>query len=81
MATIKTLSSGSHGNCLAIYDSRGKYILVDVGLPHKEILKALNYDLKDCCFVLASHDHFADHTKSLDYFIKLGIPCYGNQDI
>lgn len=78
---IKIFDSGSSGNSLAIYDSRGKYILVDVGLPHKEILKGLNYDLKDCCFVLASHDHFADHTKSLDYFIKLGIPCYGNQDI
>lgn len=78
---IKIFDSGSSGNSLAIYDSRGKYILVDVGLPYKEILKGLNYDLKDCCFVLASHDHFGDHTKSLDYFIKLGIPCYGNQDI
>lgn len=81
MQKIKILSSGSIGNCLAICDSSGKFILVDVGLPHKVILKALNYDLKDCCFVLASHDHFGDHTKSLDYFIKLGIPCYGNQDI
>lgn len=78
---IKILGSGSSGNCLAIYDSNGRYILVDVGLPHKDILKALNYDLKDCICVLASHDHFADHTKSLDYFIKIGIPCYGNQDI
>lgn len=73
--------SGSSGNCLAIYDSRGKYILLDVGLPHKEILQGLNYDINDCVSVICSHNHFADHTKSLDNFIKLGIPCYGNQDI
>lgn len=78
---IKVLSSGSSGNCLAIYDKRGKYVLLDVGLQHNEILKKLNYDLKDCVSILCSHNHVADHTKSLDYFIKLGIPCYGNQDI
>ena len=78
---IKVLSSGSSGNCLAIYDKRGKYVLLDVGLQHNEILKSLNYDLKDCVSILCSHNHVADHTKSLDYFIKLGIPCYGNQDI
>lgn len=78
---IKVLSSGSSGNCLAIYDNRGKYVLLDVGLQHNEILKNLNYDLKDCVSILCSHNHVADHTKSLDYFIKLGIPCYGNQDI
>lgn len=78
---IKVLSSGSSGNCLAIYDRRGKYVLLDVGLQHNEILKSLNYDLKDCVSILCSHNHVADHTKSLDYFIKLGIPCYGNQDI
>ena len=78
---IKVLSSGSSGNCLAIYDNRGKYVLLDVGLQHNEILKKINYDLKDCVSILCSHNHIADHTKSLDYFIKLGIPCYGNQDI
>lgn len=78
---IKIFGSGSSGNCLAIYDNRGKYILVDVGLSHKDILKGLNYNLTDCVSLLCSHNHIADHTKSLDYFIKLGIPCYGNQDI
>lgn len=81
MAKLKVLSSGSSGNCLAIYDSRGKYVLIDVGLPHKKILSQLNYSLKDCVAIFCSHDHTSDHTKSLDYFIKLGIPCYGNQDI
>ncbi len=78
---IRVLSSGSCGNCLAIYDSLGKYVLLDVGLPHKDILKELSYNLNDCISIFCSHNHVADHTKSLDYFIKLGIHCYGNQDI
>lgn len=78
---IKVLASGSSGNSLVIYDNRGKYLIIDVGLSYKEILKGLNYDLTDCIAIICSHDHVADHTKSLDKFIKLGIPCYGNQDI
>ena len=78
---VKVLGSGSSGNSLVIYDSRGKYIIVDVGLSYKEILKGLDYDLTNCVSILCTHNHLADHTKSLDKFVKLGIPCYGNQDI
>lgn len=78
---IKVLGSGSNGNCLAIYNSDGRYILIDVGLPYKTVLSSLEYNLKDCVSVVCSHDHLSDHTKSLNHFIKTGIPCYGNQDI
>lgn len=78
---IKIFGSGSSGNCLTIYDSNGRYIIVDVGLSYKEILEGVNYDLSNCASVICSHNHIADHTRSLDYFIKLGVPCYGNHDI
>ena len=81
MQKIKILSSGSIGNCLVIYDKHGKYVIIDVGLPYKDILKGLNYDLTNCVSILCTHNHLYEHTKSLDYFIKLGVPCYGNQDI
>lgn len=81
ISRIKTFGSGSSGNSLAIYDSHGRYIIIDVGLPYKEILKGLCYDLSNCVSILCSHNHTADHTKSLDKFIKTSIPCYGNQDI
>ena len=29
----------------------------------------------------ATDDRHQDHIKSLDYFINLGIPCYGNKDV
>lgn len=78
---MKIFGSGSSGNSLAIYDSKGKYILVDLGLPFKKIISNLSYNLSNCQFALASHDHLADHTKSLDKFIEYGIPCYGNKDV
>lgn len=81
ISRIRVFASGSGGNSLAIYDSRGKYIIVDVGLPYKDILKGLSYELSNCVSILCSHNHTADHTKSLDKFIKTSIPCYGNQDI
>ena len=67
---IKVISSGSSGNSLVIYDSRGKYIIVDVGLPYNQIISSLNYDLTNCVSIFCTHDHFSDHTKSLDKFIK-----------
>lgn len=79
---LKILSSGSHGNCALIYDSRGKCLMLDMGLPWKDgILKGMNYDIGCLSLALASHNHRADHTKSLAHCIENGIPCYANQDV
>lgn len=77
---IKILGSGSSGNCLAIYNSSGKYIIVDVGMSSKDILRGVDFNLTNCLSMLCTHNH-TDHTKSLDYFINMGIPCYGNKDV
>lgn len=81
MSKLKVLSSGSHGNCALIYDSRGKCIMLDMGLPWQEILQGLNYDLASVSLALASHNHHADHTKSIVHCINSGIPTFGNKDI
>lgn len=78
---LKILSSGSHGNCALIYDSRGKCVMLDMGLPWQEILQGLNYDLASVSLALASHNHHADHTKSIVHCISSGIPTFGNQDV
>lgn len=77
---IKVLGSGSSGNCLAVYDSRGRFILVDVGLKYKALLNGIGYDIKALDTILCSHDH-SDHSKALNGFIRSGIPCYGNADV
>ena len=80
MSKLKTLSSGSSGNCVAVYDSRGKYILLDVGISFKDILKGINWNLTNCVSTLCTHRH-RDHSKALAHFIENGIPCYANQDV
>lgn len=54
MATLKTLSSGSHGNCLII-ESNGKKLIVDLGVDHKTILKSVNYKIDDWSAAVCSH--------------------------
>lgn len=78
---LKILSSGSHGNCALIYDSRGKCVMLDMGLPWQEILHGLNYDLASVSLALASHNHHADHTKSIVHCINSGIPTFANKDV
>lgn len=80
-SVIRIFGSGSNGNCLAIYDGKGKCLVVDVGLSYKDVLKRLNFQLDACVGIVASHAHFADHTRSLSNFINLGMPCYGNKDV
>ena len=80
MSKIKVLGSGSSGNCILVYDSRGKCVLLDVGIRYKEILKSMNWDLSSCITSLCTHLH-SDHSKALYHFIENGIPCYANQDV
>lgn len=78
---LKILASGSSGNCALIYDSRGKCVMLDMGLPWQEILQGLNYDLASVSLALASHNHHSDHTKSIVHCINSGIPTFSNQDV
>lgn len=80
MSKLKILSSGSSGNCIAVYDSRGKYILLDVGLGYKDILNGLNWNLSNCVSVYCSHLH-RDHSKALAHFIDAGVPCFANYNV
>lgn len=74
------LSSGSVGNCILVYDCRGKCVVLDVGIRWDDVLKGLDYDLSCVSLALVSHRHH-DHTKSLSHCIAYGIPCYANDDV
>lgn len=56
MATIKTLSSGSHGNCYVL-ECGNEQLLIELGISWKEILKGLDYDLTKVRACLVSHRH------------------------
>lgn len=80
MSKLKILSSGSHGNCVLVYDSRGKCVMLDMGLPWVEIMLGLDFDLSSVSLALVTHRH-VDHTRSLAHCISNGIPTLGNYDI
>lgn len=55
-ATLQVIQSGSQGNsyCLEV---NGEWLLIELGLPWKQILKALNFNLEGISGVLVSHAH------------------------
>jgi len=74
MIQIKTLASGSKGNCYRVSDGVTP-ILLEVGISIKKIKQGLNYRLSEIEGCLVTHEH-KDHCKSVDEIMKAGINCY-----
>lgn len=78
---IKILGSGSSGNCALIYDSRGKCIVLDLGLSWGKIREGLDNDISCISAALVTHDHENDHSKSIKQALKYQIKVFGNYDL
>ena len=74
MIEITPYASGSLGNCYRITDSRTP-LLLECGIPYKEIQKKLNFRTSEIVACLISHEH-QDHSKSVKDLMKVGIDCY-----
>lgn len=72
---LKCLGSSSVGNCYLLTSDSGETLILDCGIPIKEIKKGLNWNVKDVVGVLCTHKHL-DHSKSLDNFKKMSIPVF-----
>lgn len=70
---LKCISTGSSGNCYTLTSNSGETLILDCGIPIKEIKKGLNWNVKDVVGVLCTHKHL-DHSKSVKEFINMGIP-------
>lgn len=68
---LKCLGSSSAGNCYLLTSNSGKTIILDCGIPIKEIKKGLNWNIKDVVGVLCTHKHL-DHSKSVLELCKAG---------
>ena len=73
MFQIQIIATGSKGNAYAIRDG-DETILIDPGIPIKEIQKALNFGVSRLKFCLVSHEH-QDHCKAVKDIMGLGVPC------
>lgn len=70
---LKCIATGSTGNCYTLTSDSGETLILDCGIPIKEIKKGLNWNIKDVVGVLCTHQHL-DHSKSVEEFIDMGIP-------
>lgn len=73
---IQIIASGSRGNCYRVSDGKTA-VLLDAGIPYKEIQKALNFKVRDIAGVLVTHEHL-DHCKAVDDLAKNGIDIYAS---
>lgn len=70
---LKCLGSSSAGNCYLLQADSGETLILDCGIPIKEIKKGLNWNIKGIVGVLCTHKHL-DHSKSVKDFETMGIP-------
>lgn len=74
MIEILPLASGSQGNCYRITDGRTP-LLLECGIPFREIQKGLHFRVSEVAVCLVSHEH-KDHSKAVQDMMKAGIDCY-----
>lgn len=72
---LHCMATGSTGNCYTLTSDSGETLILDCGIPIKEIKKGLDWNIKDVVGVLCTHKHL-DHSKSLNDFKSMGIPVF-----
>ncbi len=74
MIAILPLASGSQGNCYRVTDGSTP-LLLECGIPFREIQKGLHFRVSEVAVCLVSHEH-QDHSKAVRDVMKAGIDCY-----
>lgn len=69
--TLKCLGTGSNGNCYLL-SSENETLILDCGIPIKDIKKGLNWDVSRVSGVIVTHVH-KDHSLSVEDFERMGI--------
>lgn len=76
---IKILASGSSGNAYIISDGKTT-LLLDAGIPFKEIQKGCGFQTSSISGCLVTHRH-GDHAKAIPKLLQRGIAVYSNADV
>ena len=67
---LKCIATGSTGNCYTLTSSNGETLILDCGIPIKEIKKGLDWHIRGIRGMIIP----LDHSKSLNDFKPMGIP-------
>ena len=57
MMKLKCIATGSTGNCYALTSNSGETLILDCGIPIKEIKKGLDWNIRGIKGVIISHTH------------------------
>lgn len=71
------IASGSSGNAYYIKSNEGS-ALIELGIPWKKIMEAVNFKTSELDFAVYTHSH-SDHSKSAKYALKAGVEVYCSQ--
>lgn len=75
MMKLKCIATGSTGNCYTLTSDSGETLILDCGIPIKEIKKGLDWNIRNVVGCIVSHAH-SDHRKSVKDFEAMGIPVF-----
>ena len=70
--TIKTLKTGSTGNCYILTSDNGHHLILDCGIPVPDIKKGLDFDIEYVTAVIVTHGH-NDHVLSAEKLKQMGM--------
>ncbi len=74
MIQIKTLATGSKGNCYHITDGSTP-LLLECGISFKDVQKGVNFETSRLGGVLVTHEH-KDHCKGVESVLNRGLDVY-----
>lgn len=77
MIDIKTIATGSKGNCYRVSDG-STALLLEAGISFKQIQQGLEFKTSEIAGVLISHEH-QDHCKGVEGCLKRGMTIYMSQ--
>lgn len=76
---MKCNGSGSSGNGYALIEEN-EILLIECGVPAKEMLKSINYKTSKVAGCLSSHGH-GDHSKYISDYMRYGIQVYSSDEV
>ena len=69
---LKVLGSGSKGNAYLLRADNGETLMIECGLPFKEIMRGVGFSVSSVVGCLISHSH-SDHSFAIHDVLKYGI--------
>lgn len=72
---LKCIATGSSGNCYTLTSDSGETLILDCGIPIKEIKKGLDWNIRSVVGCIVSHAH-SDHSKSVKDLRDMGVPVF-----